>query len=93
MNELQLKKRAFVAGAKWAFVEWAKCASYMYGTHNDFIDHKRKLAEAAAKVRYTPKPTCEDCQFQFDNPFDQSFCKKGFNATRVCKQFKKRGAK
>ena len=82
MNELQ--KKAFVAGAKWA----------MLGTYGDkFTPNMQKLVNAAAKDRYTPKPTCYDCHWQFDNPFDESFCQKGFKATRVCKQFKKRGAK
>lgn len=78
MNELQ--KRAFVAGVKWA-----------YGIN--YTPSIQATVKQEAIRRYTPKPTCKDCQFQFDNPFDQSFCEKGFNATRVCKQFKKRGAK
>jgi hypothetical protein len=82
MNELQ--KRAFVAGARWV-------ANHKYSVYapSDIV----LMAKQEATRRYTTKPTCKDCQFQFDNPFDQSFCEKGFNATRVCKQFKKRGAK
>lgn len=79
MNELQ--KRAFVAGAKWA-----------YGLN--YTPSVQAVVKDEAKRRYAPKPTCrEDCKFQFDNPFDESFCQKGFKATRICKQFKKRGAK
>ena len=78
MNELQ--KRAFVAGAKWA-----------YGIN--YTPPIQATVKQEAARRYTPKPTCYDCHWQFDNPFDEHFCKKGFKATRVCKRFKRRTGK
>ena len=82
MSEQQ--KRAFVVGARWA----------VYGKYECYTPEGfERIIKEEANRRYTPKPTCEDCHFQFDNPFDESFCQKGFKATRVCKQFKKRGSK
>ena len=77
---------------------WCECGfrGPVFYLEPDELRLKPKAHNAPGEGRgipRTPKPTCYDCKFQFDNPFDESFCQKGFKATRVCKQFKKRGAK
>jgi transposase-like protein len=39
------------------------------------MSEKRKKCRLCGAVTL-PKPTCDDCQHSFSNPFDQRFCHK-----------------